>query len=88
MAEIPQHEKDYQLSHASEFNSVGVTTFVPIGMVIVGVAVGLRLWARKISHIPWMSDDYTLIAGFVSLFLSRTLSASIAWVIIFHCLGD
>ena len=70
---LSQQDINYQLAHAGDFNAVGLNTFTIALMIIVSVAVALRLYSRKIAKIDWKSDDYTLIAGWVSLGLSTAL---------------
>ena len=68
MAELPQAEKDHQLSRADEFACPGLNAFTITGMVIISTAVVLRFLARKAAKLEWKADDYTLLVGLVSLY--------------------
>ena len=67
MGELPQAERDYQLSRPNEFACPGMNAFTIAGMVIISSAVGLRFLARKAAKLEWKADDYTLLVGLVSL---------------------
>ena len=75
-SKLPQSEIDYQLARPHESNCVGLPTYVIVFLSIVTVAVALRLWARSIAKVPWKSDDYTLLVGWVSLPYRGTLRKS------------
>ena len=61
----PQEEIDRQMALKHEYSLGNITAFIIAGLVIVTVAVLLRLWARRLSKIPWRSDDYTLMIALV-----------------------
>ena len=63
---LTKEQVDYQLAHAGDFNCEGLNAFTIALMAIATIAVFLRLWSRKVARIDWRSDDYTLMAGWVS----------------------
>ena len=64
--EIPEEEKQRQLSRAGEYSQEGLPEFIIAGIVIMTCALGLRLWSRRMVKIDLKSDDYTLIVAWVS----------------------
>ena len=82
MAEIPQAEKDKQLSDPNGFACSGMNAFTITGMVIITCAVSLRFWSRRVAKLDWKADDYTLLVGLVSTSISSKLNAHAHLVVI------
>lgn len=65
---LTQAEKDYQLARPDETSVVGLTAYRISTLVIACVALGLRLWGRRLQKIRLRADDYILIVAAVSSF--------------------
>ena len=63
---VPQSEIDYEKANASAYNATGFVPFCIIGICLITLATGLRLWSRKLQRTQWQSDDATLIVALVS----------------------
>lgn len=61
-----KEEIDYQLAHIDEDRSEALIVSHTICLVLAGVAIVLRLIARRMSKAAIKADDYMIIAAFVS----------------------
>lgn len=61
-----QEEIDYQLIHIDEDRSEALVVSHTICLVLAGIAIILRLIARRISKAAIKADDYMIILAFVS----------------------
>lgn len=73
MASLTPSEMQYQLAHASEDRSANVIAAVTIGLCLAFIAVGFRLFARRLTKTPLGADDWMIV---VSLFFNSVYAAS------------
>lgn len=61
-----REEINYQLAHINEDRSEALIVSHTICLVLAGIAIVLRLIARRMSKAALKADDYMIILAFVS----------------------
>lgn len=68
MASLTPSEMQYQLAHVAENRSGNVIAAVVTCLCLAFIAVGLRLFARKLMKTPLGADDWMIIVALVRLY--------------------
>ena len=79
MAETEANHKQYQLDHIHDNKTPTVVAVYSLGFVLAVVAVALRFLSRKVSNLPYLADDWTILAALVSAIQHPIQSTSDEW---------
>lgn len=77
---------DYQLAHINEDRSQALIVSHALCLVLAGVAIVLRLVARRMSKAAIKADDYMIIAAFVSYPFRETTCFNLVGVVIWQAI--
>ena len=77
MAETAANHKQYQQEHIGDNKTPTIVGVYSLGFVLAVTAVGLRFFSRKVSDLPYLADDWVILAALVCI--PRASEPLFAW---------
>ena len=65
MAETQANHVQYQKEHISDNETPTIVGVYILGYILALTAVGLRLFSRKVSNLPYLADDWVIVVALV-----------------------